>query len=131
MPWSGRLTKVESDPTNGNILATLVMTDGRRTITERIPGNDISKQWLAGLVAARKAAYETRDRAQLALGFNIGLVVPAKAQGDPLQAAYQTLANLSQQVALGVKTTADPLYVAALANVKTLQAAKDAASAGT
>jgi len=68
MIWRANIDAVKKDPTNANILVTMTITNGSDvTVTETIPGSDITPAYLSSLAATRIAIYQAREKSIAAL----------------------------------------------------------------
>ena len=77
MAWIANLTKVTKDPTNGNIVATVVYTNGVETYTTTdIQGADLTIDGISSIVKTKLAVYETRDKSFTALQVSLGQILP-------------------------------------------------------
>ena len=128
MDWTATVDRIEKDPTNANIKVTFTITNGVDvTVTDCIPGNDITPEWLANLAAVRIAVYQAREDAIAAL--RVGPITPALAPpANPLLLALQRVARLKGLVDLGIKKPDDADYIAAVDEAKRLQAEADQAA---
>ena len=120
MVWRANKDDVVKDPTNGNIVVTLTITNGRDvTITDKIPGNNLTDEDIAHIAALRIDAYEERERAYVKI--RPGSVVPKKKGDNSLAVAWQSLI-MAQQKATLLATSTDPDVIAAQNVVKALLA---------
>ena len=120
MVWRANKDDVVKDPTNGNIVVTLTITNGRDvTITDKIPGNNLTDEDIAHIAALRIDAYEERERAYSKI--RPGSVLPKKKDDNSLAIAWQRLATAQQKATL-LATSTDPDVIAAQNVVKALLA---------
>lgn len=78
MAWSAQLSKAEV--AGGNVVATVIFTNGLDSLEERVPGNDLTPERLAEFVKRRIVGLEARDAALIDLKLGEGQPITPKDQ---------------------------------------------------